>query len=390
MIRELAISFYLMLFSLLFRISSLFQQQKKIVFCVSFPENTLDINEKLIKTAVNSRSIFLATTTQTKKLLEENQIGEVLDFTPRKPLHFLTGIRHLATAKIVVLDNYFGFLSSIRFKPNVKVLQIWHAAGAIKTFGLKDSSIQSRTSKANQRFKAVYSQFQYVITGSHEMDTIFHEAFSIQEQQIIHTGIPRTDIFLDEARKNETIKKIYKEYPQFENKRIVLYAPTFRGGNNGMTNAQLDLPLLKKKLSDDTIMLIRLHPSIKEKADIPEMDGIVYDVSQYPYINDLLLITDLLITDYSSIPFEYSFMRRPMVFFPYDLESYAKDRGFWTDYENLVPGPVAYTTEELAVILEKDSYDLERVETFHKRWNEYSTGKASENVAALITKWLND
>ena len=390
MIRELAISFYLMLFSLLFRISSLFQQQKKIVFCVSFPENTLDINEKLIKTAANSRTIFLATTTQTKKLLEENQIGEVLDFTPRKPLHFLTGIRHLATAKVVVLDNYFGFLSSIRFKPNVKVLQIWHAAGAIKTFGLKDSSIQSRTNKANQRFKAVYSQFQYVITGSHEMDTIFHEAFSIQEQQIIHTGIPRTDIFLDEARKNETIKKIYNEYPQFENKKIVLYAPTFRGGNNGMTNAKLDLPLLKTKLSDDTIMLIRLHPSIKEKADIPEMDGTVYDVSQYPYINELLLITDLLITDYSSIPFEYSFMRRPMVFFPYDLESYAKDRGFWTDYEKLVPGPVAYTTEELAIILEKDSYDLERVETFHKRWNEYSTGKASENVAALITKWLND
>lgn len=390
MIREFAISLYLTLFSLLFRISSLFPQQKKIVFCVSFPENSIHIFEELKKTASDSRCIFLAATAETKVMLEEKQIGEVLEFTPRKPKTFLAGIRHLATSKVIVLDNYFGFLSSIKFKRNVKRLQIWHAAGAIKTFGLKDSSIQFRTSKANQRFKDVYSQFQYVITGSHEMDAIFHEAFSIQEQQIIHTGIPRTDIFFDETRKNETIKKIYSEYPQFKNKRILLYAPTFRGGNNGITNANLDLTLLKNRLGEDSIILIRLHPSIKEKAHLPEMDGTIYDVSEYPYINELLLITDLLITDYSSIPFEYSFLRRPMIFFPYDLEEYAKDRGFWKDYDKLVPGPIAYTTAGLADILTKDDYDLERIDSFHKRWNQFSTGQSSEKVAAIIREWLND
>ncbi|MCM3029707.1 CDP-glycerol glycerophosphotransferase family protein [Niallia sp. MER 6] len=390
MVREFAISLYLTLFSLLFRISSLFPQQKKIVFCVSFPENSMHIYEELKKTADDKRCIFLAATAQTKEMLEEKQIGQVLEFTPRKPKAFLAGIRHLATAKVVILDNYFGFLSSITFKPNVKVLQIWHAAGAIKTFGLKDSSIQNRTSKANQRFKDVYSQFQYVITGSHEMDHIFHEAFSIQERQIMHTGIPRTDIFFDETRKKETITKIYSEYPQFENKRILLYAPTFRGENNGITNSNLDIKQLKNRLGEDTVILIRLHPSIKEKAHLPEMDAAVYDVSEYPYINELLLITDLLITDYSSIPFEYSFLRRPMIFFPYDLEEYAKDRGFWTDYNKLVPGPVAYTTAELADILTKNEYDLNRIDTFHKRWNEYSTGQSSEKVAALIIEWLND
>ncbi len=92
----------------------------------------------------------------------------------------------------------------------------------------------------------------------------------------------------------------------------------------------------------------------------------------YPNINDLFLVTDILITDYSSIPYEFCLLKKPMVFYPYDLEEYKKQRGIIGEYDSLVPGPVVYSTKELVSIINNNEFDLSKVEEFSLKWNQYS------------------
>lgn len=389
MVRELAIYIYLKLFSFLFNLAKFFPLQKKIVFCVSFIENNYFIYNELKSISQSYTCIFL-TDHKTNSFFKERITNgdKVIPFTPKHFVSFIKGIYHLATAKVVVLDNYFGFLSAVQFKNDVKKLQIWHANGAIKTFGWKDYSINYRTSGAKKRFAAVYEQFDYILSGSKKMSEIYGEAFSLPQNRMIEVGIPRTDIFFDQTHIKKVKNSFYTKYPVFKNKQVILYAPTFRDNEEETSELPLNFPYLKKHLESDYILIIKLHPSIKNAVDLTNYNGFVYDFSDYPTMNDLLFISDILITDYSSIPFEYSFLHKPMIFFPYDLKEYSQTRGFWEPYEQLVPGPIAYNTEEIVQYIKNSSFDYKQIEIFHKEWNTYSLGNASINVANLFINWL--
>lgn len=389
MVRELAIYLYLKLFSFLFEIAKLFPLQKKIVFCVSFVENTTYLYDELKKNNPNIQCIVL-TDYKTHAFFKDRILTDsVLLFAPKHPLAFLKGIYHLATSQVIVLDNYYGFLSSISFKESVKKLQIWHANGAIKTFGWKDLSVKERSKNAKERFAAVYKQFDYILSGSDKMSAIFCEAFSASPHQLLNTGIPRTDIFFDKEHIDKVTRSFYKKYINLKNKKIILYAPTFRENEGESSNQiRLDLSYLKNALESDYILLVRLHPSVNNRIDFSDYNGFVYNFSDYPILNDLLFITDILITDYSSIPFEFSFLQKPMIFYPYDLDKYRKTRGFWVPYHELVPGPIAYSTEEIVQFIHNSSFQLEKIEVFHEEWNKYSIGNSSKNVIQILNNWL--
>ncbi|HWJ77730.1 MAG TPA: CDP-glycerol glycerophosphotransferase family protein [Niallia sp.] len=390
MARELAIYLYLKLFSFLFIIAKLFPMQKKIVFCVSFIENNMYIYQELKKQSSTSCIILADNRTYSFFQDKVHDGDKVIQFIPKKPISFIKSIYHLATSPAIVLDNYFGFLSAVQFKEGVKKLQIWHANGAIKTFGWKDASVEKRSEQSKKRFAKVYSQFDYIISGSETMSQIFQEAFSISKEKIIHTGIPRTDIFFDKQYIESTKEKLYKKYAIFKHKKIILYAPTFRENEEDISEVfPLNISYLKQKLGSDYILLIKLHPSINKKMNINQYDGFVYDFSDYALINDLLFISDILITDYSSIPFEYSFLQKPMIFYPYDLEEYTRTRGFWTDYDSLVPGPVAYNTEDIVENIINSSFNMEQLDYFHQKWNTYSIGESSKNVVAFILDMID-
>ena len=389
MIRELAIFMYLTLFSLLFRIAKLFPIQKKIVFCVSFIENNEFIYNELKKSSQSYPCVFLTDHKTYSFFKERISDGDnVIHFSPKHLYSFLKGIYHLATSQVIVLDNYFGFLSAIRFKSNVKKLQIWHANGAIKTFGWKDYSIKYRTKGAKKRFATVYDQFDHILSGSERMSEIYEKAFSASQDRMMELGIPRTDIFFDNQHIHKVKEQLYSKYSAFSGKKIILYAPTFRDNEVETSSIPLDITYLKEHLDTEFILVIKLHPSIKNTINLKEFEGFVFDLSDYPAMNDILFITDILITDYSSIPFEYSFLQKPMIFYPYDLEEYSQSRGFWKPYDQLVPGPIAYNSVEIVNLIKESNFDYEKLQNFHKEWNTYSKGKSSKNVASLLHKWL--
>ncbi|WP_051359587.1 CDP-glycerol glycerophosphotransferase family protein [Paucisalibacillus globulus] len=331
----------------------------------------------------NDQVVILKNSQCRENFYRENRI--ILDFETTNVFHWFKSIYHLATSDRIFVDNYYGFLAVTNFKENVICTQLWHAAGAIKQFALKDPSVEYRSERAYQRFLDVYHRFDYVVVGSEKMANIFRQSFDLSNDHILRTGIPRTDFFYDTKAMKSAEESLIQELPILKRKKVILYAPTFRDHKLNSAELELDIKKLYKSLSRDYVLFLRLHPAINAEF-VNEFPGFVYNVSSFTDINPLLVITDILISDYSSIPFEFSLLRKPIVFYAYDLEEYTKTRGFWENYEELVPGPVVRTTTEIIDLIKANQFNLQEVNTFANQWNQYSRGYSSERLIQAIYK----
>jgi len=377
--RELAISIYLFGFKILFTILKLFPLKNKVTFLVSFPDNPLYIYKGLQKQEIAIQSIFLCNNRCFDKFRKISKFTYLVE--SRNFVHTLIGIYHLATSKHIIVDNYYGFLAVTKFKKGVKCTQVWHAAGAIKQFGADDPTNVNRTPAAFRRFRKVYRQFDQFAIGSDFMGSLFKKAFLVEDGVFLKTGIPRTDFFFDKAMHVSIRASLYQENPLLKQRKVILYAPTFRRYEKDASKLQLDLTKMYAELAGEYVLLIKLHPAIELELDLGvEYQGFVFDYSGYPDINKLLVITDILITDYSSIPMEFILLKRKMIFYAYDLEVYEKDNGLWEDYETSVPGPVARNTDEVIDAILNHEIDLSLLDAYAKKWLEYCDGDASEKL----------
>src|SRR5699024_5933521 len=381
MVRELAISLYLFVFRILFNIFKLFPQKKKTSFVTSFGDNVLYTVNALEEKY--SEEIVILKTNQCQVDFNDKDGRTVVPFELSHPFDWIRSIYHLATSRMVFIDNYFGFLAVSTFHSHVTCIQLWHAAGAIKQFGLNDPSNQYRTKRAIKRFHKVYQRFDHVVVGSEKMADIFKESFGLDDNRLLRTGIPRIDFYFEESAKAVAISALKQAYPSIDNRQVILYAPTFRDHNLESTDIKLDIDRLYRVFKDDYILLLRLHPAI-QGVFVNEHPEFVVDVSAYPDIHHVLVGTDILITDYSSIPFEFSLLDKPMIFFAYDLGEYQEARGFVEDYEKLVPGPVVKDTDGVIEVIKQDQFDLNRVNAFAQEWNEYSHVDSSKRLIEQV------
>ena len=192
----------------------------------------------------------------------------------------------------------------------------------------------------------------------------FSEQFGINEEQILPTGMPRMDKYLDPEHRKETEKTLYEKYPQLKDKKIILFAPTYRGMNRREAYYPyhlIDFDQFYEVCGDEYMVLFKMHPWVSEAVPIPEQYKDKFlDFNKYPNINDLYYIADLLITDYSSSVFEYSLMRRPMMFFAFDELQYSYSRGFHRDYRSAAPGKVCRTFDELLEAFVAKDFEFEK------------------------------
>jgi teichoic acid glycerol-phosphate primase len=387
MARELAIELYLFIFKALFSVFRLFPLKKKTAFVVSFGDNARYILDEMNAQGIEGKRIILKGNHSRADFKGDGKTI-VFHFEIKHLLHYLLSIYHLATSKVVIIDNYFGFLSAISFRPSVTCVQVWHAAGAVKQFGLKDPSAANRSPRAKERFQRVYNQFHYVVSGSDTMSGIFKASFGLPGENILSTGVPRTDFFFDEEKKSVAYQSLLGQFPGLEEKRTILYAPTFRENELKTSSIGLDIQELYDEFhQEEYVLLLKLHPAVSGEHELEkQFPGFVYDLTNYHDVNEILLITDLLITDYSSIPFEYAFLEKPMIFFAYDLEHYEKERGFWEDYETQMPGPVVFSTQEIIEKIKTPSADYSGIKRFKEKWNEYSDGNSSKKLVDFLFK----
>lgn len=386
MTREIIIEAYLILFAILHNIMKIFPVKRKVTFIMSYGENLIFIYDEMKRQKIDYNVVFLYKPT-CKYEVDSYSDVKSYKFETKNIFHTIKSVYHLSTSKYVVIDNYFGSLAKANFKKGVQCIQVWHAAGAIKKFGVLAPSFSKRSLRAQKRFFDVYKNFHKIVVGSDALANIYKDAFVLSDDRILKTGIPRTDLFFYEQRKQEHKENILLINPSLKGKKVILYAPTFRDKELIDFDLHLDIDTMYKALKDEYIILIKLHPAVRNKLNHQDKyKDFVYDYSLYPNINDLFLVTDILITDYSSVPFEFCLLNKPMVFFPYDLKKYAKKRGIIGDYKRNVPGPVVYNTNELIDVITKGSFDTEVLTEFKLKWSKYSQGNSSEKLVNYLFK----
>lgn len=387
MVRDLFIELYLFLFKIQFNLFKILPLQNKVTFVVSFGENSFFLFKELEKQNRTEKIVFLL---KNKDVFKDKQINNAhkINFETLNLFAMVKSIYHLATSKHIIIDNYYGFLAATNFKDGVQVIQLWHATGAVKSFGLTDQTISKRSKIAKRRFSLVYQKFHKIVVGSDEMARIFVDAFNVSPDVILRTGVPRTDLFFNKDKQHKIKAKLFAENKQLKRKKVILYAPTYR--DNDLTNfdLRLDIEKLANRLAKDYVLVLKLHPVVKSNVKKLEKTyaGFVFDYSTYHNVNDLLLITDILITDYSSIHYEFALLNRPMIFYAYDQDSYNKKRGIIGDYREQIAGPVAKTTDEIINYLESYPFDYGKIKAFSKKWNRYSQGNSSRQLVNYMFK----
>lgn len=385
MVRELAISFYLLVFKCLFSLFKLLPLRNKTTFVVSFGDNSLYVYEEIRRQTIPTEVVFLCEEKAFDKFKGVPEATTIL-FKLRHIVNWVSAVYHLATSRYIFIDNYFGFLAAVTFKDEVKCIQLWHASGAMKKFGLEDESIKTRTEQAKKRFLQVYSKFDHVVVGSDVMAEIFMKSFNLKKEKILPTGIPRTDFYFKEEAKQKAVAALIHKHPVMKGKKVILYAPTYRDHELEHFNLVLEIEKMARELGKEYILILRLHPAIENKADFStRYPDFVMDLSSSQYeINDLLVAADYLITDYSSIPYEFSLLRKPMIFFTYDLEDYKQERGLMGDFEDNLPGPMVKKTDTIIELIKTTSFDLTIVDYYAEKWNQYSKGSSSQNLVRSI------
>lgn len=298
---------------------------------------------------------------------------------------------HFASAKIILLDDFYPMIYPLTIRPNADLIQIWHAAGAFKTFGFSRLGRPGGPSPKSLNHR----NYTKAAVSSEGVRGNYADGFGITEDKVHATGLPRADIFFDEEYKDYVRTRLYEKYPILKEKKVILFAPTFRG--NGQSSAHYPFEHLKihdlyKELGDDYVFLLKIHPFVKNKMTIPyEYSNFFIDFSDYREINDLLLVTDVLITDYSSVCFEFALLNKPMLFFAFDVEEYIATRDFYYDFFEFIPGPLLRTTEEIISTIKTGNFETEKIPPFVKYFFDDTLGKASQNVVdQLIIPSLND
>lgn len=295
----------------------------------------------------------------------------------------LRAIYLLGRADFVFIDDYFAMLDSVKLAPDSTIVQVWHAGSGFKAVGY------SRFGKyGSPRLSNAHRKYTYAITGSKHLVPVYAEVFGIEEGAVVPTGLPRIDTFLDPDRTRATVEAFYAENPDLRGKRLILFAPTFRG--RGIRDAyydysRLDLDALYEYCGEDTVILFRMHHFVTEPVPIPPLyRDRMRDFSTFPDGNDLLHVVDLLVTDYSSIIYEYSLLRRPMLFFAYDKDSYASTRGFHRDYVETAPGKVCTTFDQFMEALRTNDFEEWRRDAFV----EHNFDHVDTHSADRVIDWL--
>lgn len=372
------------LLRVVYYISYIVPVKKRVIFA-TYRNDTMNGNFKYIYDEIKSRDTDYKCVFLYEKF-NKGIKGIIIYF-----FHMMKATYYMATSEYFLIDDfYFPVYTVKKLRKNTEVIQVWHACGAFKKFGFSILDKNFGADNNYVKYIPIHSNYSHVLVSSKEVVKYYAEAFNMSENNIDPLGIPRTDIFFNKEMKKDAKERVYSKYPNLKGKNIVLYAPTFRG--NSQSDAKMDINFDVERVVNDLpegyVLALKMHPFVKDSINI-DNDRII-DLSDYGAINDILIMTDLLITDYSSIVFEYSLLERPMIFFADDLDSYEHERDFYYPYESFVPGPIVKNTDELIEVLNNDTCDYEKIRAFKNKFFDYVDGLSSKRfVDKIILKKEN-
>lgn len=297
-------------------------------------------------------------------------------------------LKELATAKYVFVDDASLILSSIPLRKETVAINLWHACGAFKKFGRSTAELKFGSSAATLDKYPNYGNLTHVTVSSPEVIWAYEEAMHLPKGIVKATGVSRTDQFYDKEFVESRKQKLYEIMPEAKDKKVILYAPTFRGHvATASSPDRIDFERFCRELGNEYVIVCKHHPFVKNPPIIPEeLQHFARDLTKYLSIEDLLCCADICISDYSSLVFEYSLFEKPMIFYAYDYDNYCDWRGFYYDYSEFTPGPVVQTEDELLNSIKNidTQFDKQKVIDFKEKFMGSCDGHATERIIALM------
>lgn len=294
-------------------------------------------------------------------------------------------IMKIAKSDYILVDDYAPVFGFINLNKKTELIQVWHSSGGFKAVGY------CRFGKIGSPHPIVscHRAYSKAIAPSESLVSVFSEVFGIEKESFIVPGTPTMDHMLDPDRVNSKIDKVYEKYPFLKDKKIILFAPTYRG--KGQKDAfydysRMDFKRIYDFCGDDYIFLIKMHPFIKEKPPINDMEDRIINVTAHSDISDFYHISDILITDYSSCYYEFTVMDKPIIFYVPDKALYEVTRGVHQHIDDAAPGKVVNDFDELIASLENEDFDIEKTLKYHNDNFEKFDGGATDRFIDEVFK----
>lgn len=376
--------FYFPAMKILYKVFKLLPLKERYLFesgvGVQYADSPKALYEELIRINPNAECVWAYNQTSFIHPMSTRVVKRL------SPLYYY----YLATSKYWINNQNFPSYISKR-KKNV-YLQTWHGT-PIKKMLFDLETIHGREEGYVGRIKKATEQWSYLISQNDYASKNFRTAFRYNGP-ILEEGYPRNDILVNNPEKRMIINKIRNTYSIPPSKKIILYAPTFRDNakveNKFESDIKIDFKEFYDRFGDEYVLLLRMHVTASSEIDIPkEYENNIINASSYPDIQELYLITDILITDYSSVLFDFAVMERPIIFYAYDLEEYKNDiRGAYLDYEQEVPGKIVKSQKELFDAIEKiETLNLkykDKLSEFKDKYAPLDDGNASNRIVKKI------
>ena len=292
-----------------------------------------------------------------------------------------------ARARCTFLMDSFSPVNVCKPRRGAAVVQLWHGCGAFKKFGYSTQDQGWGPGRLRLRFLPMYRNYTHISISAPDIIPPLAEAYACDPAILVPWGVPRTDFYFSPTSIAESKARVLEAFPGIGARKIILYAPTFRGDNLSAArhDGVLDFDALTRALSQSCALVLKPHPQAVTHLPTPpsEQSPFVFDAAGLP-IEALLCAADLLISDYSSLIFEYSLLGRPMLFFPYDLEAYDRERSFYYPYLRFVPGDLVWDTEDMIAGVKRSlfegQFDPARVERFREDYMSACDGHSTQRI----------
>ena len=354
----------------------LFPARNQIVYTI-MQSNNISLDFELLRNEITKhdnsiKQIFLCK--KMKSGLKKNSDYVVYVFSMIG--YVFKSMYYLATSKVCITESYCVPISILKHKKNLKIIQIWHASGAVKKFGYQILDKKEGKSSEVAKLMCMHKNYDYAIAPSEVTKEIFSEAFNMKKEKIVKLGLPRLEYISNE--KYDKSNEIYNSYPDLNKKKIILYVPTFRKDKN------IDLSEIFNYQYDKTKykIIIKLHPL--DDAQIP---------SEYTFDNkytsyDLIKIADYIITDYSILSIEASILNKPIFLYLYDMENYNQRRGLNIDLCNELK---TFTSKNFSDIMNKiknHDYNMNEIEKYKNKYIEVNPKNTTAELADFVLKFM--
>lgn len=351
---------------LIYAVMKLFPvKDNKVLFC-SRQSDDVPLDFRMIQEELLRKDVSLCFVSICNRLEDGMNAGFAWDM--------LRSMYHMATSRACVTDTFWPPVGMLRHRKSLKVVQIWHSIGKIKRSG--KISVGSETGRSAEAAKLVnmHEGNDYIIAGAKVFDQFYYDSFGEGHYELKNYGLPRIDYILNTEEENR--EKFFRENPELKNKTILLYAPTFRRGMEARWSEIINAVDYSR-----FALIIKNHPSQRIEGQRPEGD--VYYFDEWKSM-DLLAACDYVITDYSAIALEAAILPRKTCYWVYDYDEYTQKNGLNVDMYESMPGTVFRDTEELMKFIESDSYPMEVLEAYRKKYLPENIGHSTEQIAELI------